>query len=467
MCAESQLVHLAWLVASRSDRAMANGAVTMRSRLENHARSLPSSRRERYCGLVNYGNTCYANSIIQALYFCEPFRREVLTFFAELQRRRERGRRTKSGVALGDLIPDNYPYRNNQAGYRENVLTALADLFAELHGLKGKNSNSPVVSVSVAALARHSPNTGVLDGTVLAPQTATYTGLVEPRNFIARVRQTSDLFAGYMHHDSHEFLNFLLNQCSELLKEEHRMHLLASEPSQGGVSSEEQFTTFVERIFQGELVNETRCLGCETITRREEHFLDLSLDIEQHSSISACLRNFSAHEMLRSGDKFYCNVCRTLQEAEKRMLIRRVPQVLALHLKRFKFLEANMKLLYKKLNYRISFPMELRVCNVSDDAEDVDGLYELFSVVVHVGAGPSHGHYVTLAKSSGGIWMLYDDDQVEVVEDYSLQEVFGISESGQSVTGSCSSDCGYILFYIRRDAESSNGANDCEHHPVA
>jgi hypothetical protein len=35
------------------------------------------------------------------------------------------------------------------------VLTALADLFAELHGLKGKNSNGPVVSVSVAALAGH------------------------------------------------------------------------------------------------------------------------------------------------------------------------------------------------------------------------------------------------------------------------------------------------------------------------
>jgi ubiquitin carboxyl-terminal hydrolase 12/46 len=404
---------------------------------------------------VNYGNTCYANSIIQALYFCEPFRKEVLTFFAELQRRRERGRRSKSGIPLGDLVPPEYPYRNNLGGYRETVLTALADLFAEIHGLKGKSPNGPGVSVATATLTGRTTEAKVLNGLVLAPQTSTYTGLIEPRNFIARVRQTSDLFAGYMHHDSHEFLNFLLNQCSESLKEERRMAHAATDPAKASSISDETFMTFVERIFQGELVNETRCLGCETVTRREEHFLDLSLDIEQHSSISACLRNFSAHEMLRAGDKFYCNVCRTLQEAEKRMLIRRVPQVLALHLKRFKFLEANMKLLYKKLNYRISFPMELRVCNISDDAEDADGLYELFAVVVHVGAGPSHGHYVTLAKSSGGVWMLYDDDQVEIVEDYSLQEVFGISESGQSVTGACSSDCGYILFYIRRDEQPS------------
>ncbi|KAK4533704.1 hypothetical protein CCYA_CCYA18G4586 [Cyanidiococcus yangmingshanensis] len=438
---------------------MANGQVTTRSRLEAHARSLPLSLRERYCGLVNYGNTCYANSIIQALYFCVPFRKEILTFYAELQRRRERGRRSKSGVPLGDLVPVDYPYRNNLGGYRENVLTALADLFAEVHGLRGKSPNSAGVSVATATAAGRSSETSVLDGAVLAPQTSAYTGLVEPRNFIARVRQSSDLFAGYMHHDSHEFLNFLLNQCAESLREERRIAVsTTTDASKRSANPEESWTTFIERIFQGELVNETRCLGCETVTRREEHFLDLSLDIEQHSSISACLRNFSAHEMLRSGDKFYCNVCRTLQEAEKRMLIRRVPQVLALHLKRFKFLEANMKLLYKKLNYRISFPMELRVCNISDDAEDVDGLYELFAVVVHVGAGPSHGHYVTLAKSSGGVWMLYDDDQVEMVEDYSLQEVFGISESGQSVTGACSSDCGYILFYIRRDDQTNGHA---------
>ncbi|KAF6000922.1 hypothetical protein F1559_002888 [Cyanidiococcus yangmingshanensis] len=425
---------------------MANGQVTTRSRLEAHARSLPLSLRERYCGLVNYGNTCYANSIIQALYFCVPFRKEILTFYAELQRRRERGRRSKSGVPLGDLVPVDYPYRNNLGGYRENVLTALADLFAEVHGLRGKSPNGAGVSVATATAAGRSSETSVLDGAVLAPQTSAYTGLVEPRNFIARVRQSSDLFAGYMHHDSHEFLNFLLNQCAESLREERRIAVsTTTDASKRSANPEESWTTFIERIFQGELVNETRCLGCETVTRREEHFLDLSLDIEQHSSISACLRNFSAHEMLRSGDKFYCNVCRTLQEAEKRMLIRRVPQGAGAPFETFQI-------------FGSEYEAFLRVCNISDDAEDVDGLYELFAVVVHVGAGPSHGHYVTLAKSSGGVWMLYDDDQVEMVEDYSLQEVFGISESGQSVTGACSSDCGYILFYIRREDQTNGHA---------
>ena len=39
-------------------------------------------------------------------------------------------------------------------------------------------------------------------------------------------------------------------------------------------------------------MNETRCLRCETVTSREEAFYDLSLEIEQNSSLTACLKNF-------------------------------------------------------------------------------------------------------------------------------------------------------------------------------
>lgn len=45
-------------------------------------------------------------------------------------------------------------------------------------------------------------------------------------------------------------------------------------------------------VAQGKLVNETRCLRCETVTSREEAFYDLSLEIEQNSSLTACLKNF-------------------------------------------------------------------------------------------------------------------------------------------------------------------------------
>lgn len=76
--------------------------------------------------------------------------------------------------------------------------------------------------------------------------------------------------------------------------------------------------TIVHRLFEGVLTSETRCLTCETVSSRDESFLDLSIDIEQNSSVTACLRQFSASEMLCQKNKFFCDSCCGLQEAEKR-----------------------------------------------------------------------------------------------------------------------------------------------------
>ena len=43
------------------------------------------------------------------------------------------------------------------------------------------------------------------------------------------------------------------------------------------------------------------------------------------------------------------------------MRIKKLPPVLALHLKRFKFMESSQR--YQKLAYRVVFPMELKLQN--------------------------------------------------------------------------------------------------------
>lgn len=63
------------------------------------------------------------------------------------------------------------------------------------------------------------------------------------------------------------------------------------------------------------------------------------------------------------------------------MKIKKLPNVLALHLKRFKYQEDR----YVKLSYRVAFPFELRLFNTVDDAPDPDRLYQLFAIVVHIG----------------------------------------------------------------------------------
>ncbi|NWU40826.1 UBP12 hydrolase, partial [Hylia prasina] len=54
------------------------------------------------------------------------------------------------------------------------------------------------------------------------------------------------------------------------------------------------------------------------VSNKDEDFLDLSVDVEQNTSITHCLRGFSNTETLCSEYKYYCEECRSKQEAHKR-----------------------------------------------------------------------------------------------------------------------------------------------------
>ena len=252
------------------------------------------------------------------------------------------------------------------------------------------------------------------------------------------------LFEGNTHQDAHEFLNYLLNDVVESVDRYEKSR------SPDGLSK----ARWVHELFEGILTSETKCLTCENMTTRDEVFLDLSIDIEQNSSVSACLRQFSASEMLCERNKFHCDICGGLQEAEKRlhpksiircayprMKVKKSPKILALHLKRFKYTEDMQRNL--KLFHRVVYPPTLRLFNTTDDAEDPDRMYELYAVVVHIGGGPYHGHYVTIVKNDAtGKWMLIDDEAVEAVDDGFVGRFYGDRPGMASA---------YVLFYQQVD----------------
>ncbi|OEL33018.1 Ubiquitin carboxyl-terminal hydrolase 4 [Dichanthelium oligosanthes] len=274
------------------------------------------------------------------------------------------------------------------------------------------------------------------------------TGVIAPKRFIQRLKKQNEIFRSYMHQDAHEFLNFLLNELVDILEKEHnaareslqnlslQKNLNGPINGQTNGSHKELAATWVHKCFQGILTNETRCLRCETVTDRDETFFDLSLDIEQNSSITSCLKNFSSTETLNAEDKFFCDKCCSLQEAQKRMKIKKPPNILVIHLKRFKYIEQLQR--YKKLSYRVVFPLELKLLNTVDNS---DLEYSLFAVVVHVGSGPNHGHYISLVKSHNH-WLFFDDENVEMTDESMVQAFFG---SPQEFSGN--TDNGYILFY--------------------
>ena len=334
----------------------------------------------------------------------------------------------QSGPVL-DMIHDN----SNRYGMDESLFTALKDIF---DGIKSNQSRI---------------------------------GVVSPHKFLEILRRENEMFRSAMHQDAHEFLNLLLNQVVdnvESFTKQHPtingVHANGGAPEKGTVveTSTALTTTstpmngsidWVHDLFEGLLTSETRCLTCENTSQRDEPFLDLSVDLSAHTSVTSCLRKFSEEEMLCERNKFHCDNCGGLQEAEKRMKIKRLPRVLALHLKRFKYTEDLQRL--QKLFHRVVYPFHLRLFNTTDDAEDPDRLYELYAVVVHIGGGPYHGHYVSIIKTQDRGWLLFDDELVEPVDKSYVLNFFG----GEPIPGLQDAKqlaCAYVLFYQETTLEA-------------
>lgn len=296
-------------------------------------------------------------------------------------------------------------------------------------------------------------------------------GVVSPHKFLDILRRENEVFRSAMHQDAHEFLNLLLNQVVdnvETFSSQHpaplkQLHANGGAPENAlskvttngingtNVPANGIDTTWVHDLFEGTLTSETRCLTCENTSQRDEAFLDLSVDLSAHSSVTSCLRKFSEEEMLCERNKFHCDNCGGLQEAEKRMKIKRLPRILALHLKRFKYTEDLQRL--QKLFHRVVYPFYLRLFNTTDDAEDSDRLYELYAVVVHIGGGPYHGHYVSIIKTQDRGWLLFDDELVEPVDKNYVMNFFG-GEPQPGVQDAKQLACAYVLFYQETTMEA-------------
>lgn len=276
------------------------------------------------------------------------------------------------------------------------------------------------------------------------------TGIVTPAKFLEVLRRNFELFRSPMHQDAHEFLNLLLNDVVEQVEAFSKK--AAEHDTALKRFTSKANTSWVHELFEGTLTSETRCLTCETTSQRDEVFLDLSVDLEEHSSVTSCLARFSQEEMLCERNKFHCDRCGGLQEAEKRMKIKRLPRILALHLKRFKYTEDYGRL--QKLFHRVVYPFHLRLLNTTDDAEDPDRLYELYAVVVHLGSTPFHGHYVSIIKTKDRGWLLFDDELVIPVDRNYVRNYFGGDPRNPA--------CAYVLFYQETTEEAIEREQDIE-----
>lgn len=433
----------------------------------------------------------YCNSIVQCLYYSVPFRDQVINFPSRSPPEALERPESSSLPKLNTNLPNGQSSalsptgRNSLSSPNSRTPVKPATTPGATNGPPGTkpedNKDSPEYKKKQALAAgpvlqmdyenanaygmKESLFTSLKDIFEAVIAHRSRMGVVSPHKLLEILRRDNEMFRTPMHQDAHEFLNLLLNEVVENVEQftKNRVTELGGTDqdgttiTNGAVVPDRRSATspvntgWVHELFEGTLTSETRCLTCENTSQRDEAFLDLSVDLEQHSSVTSCLRKFSEEEMLCERNKFHCDNCGGLQEAEKRMKIKRLPKILALHLKRFKYTEDLQRL--QKLFHRVVYPFYLRLFNTTDDAEDPDRLYELYAVVVHIGGGPYHGHYVSIIKTQDRGWLLFDDEMVEPVDKAYVRNFFG----GENVLA-----CAYVLFYQETTEEAMMKEQEAE-----
>lgn len=181
----------------------------------------------------------------------------------------------------------------------------------------------------------------------------------------------------------------------------------------------------------------------------------------EEKNIYECFELFQATELLTKDNMWYCSKCKTHQEAQKEMRIYKVPQFLAIHLKRFKggsgFFSSGI------ISTKVSFPVQLdlskyvlnhelpttylqepqllekseKLLNGKLEAKE-PLIYNLYAISNHYGSA-SCGHYTAFGKNAKkDEWYCFDDSSVSRVSEESI------------VTSSA-----YILFYERSGVEKN------------
>ena len=148
----------------------------------------------------------------------------------------------------------------------------------------------------------------------------------------------------------------------------------------------------------------------------------------QFQSINDCFELFFTKESLE--DPLSCRLCKGPQNFIKNYEINKLPYVLILSLKRFKYNENNNF----KLKQLITYPI--------DNFKLKDEIYNLYGVIYHYG-GINSGHY-TCAIRKDKKWILCDDNKISEIEQNRVMNSYA-----------------YILFYISEKSIDNYSYYNC------
>lgn len=381
-------------------------------------------------GLINTGNMCYMNSVLQALIFCLPF----YDFLDQVSKK---------------------------AAYSFKSETPLIDaMIMFMREYKVIDS-----AVTVEQLRRRLKN----------EELEQYGESFTPEFVYDAIRQLPRFASMRRGHqqDAEEFLGFLLEslneECNAVMRHLPEPNVVSNAPSSAGTpqtssptsttggsdwlevgrkqraavtrsSGHTGLSSPITKLFGGQLRSELRVPGLkDSVTMEPFQPLQLDIGSPQVNNIVDALKNLTKPETLH-GD---FNSPRGRDAvATKQVFIESLPAVLILHLKRFQFdAEGTGTVkIWKKVGYPLELDLPKEVLSRQKRnaiLAEGSGLpkYRLIAAIYHHGKNASGGHYtVDLRRQEGREWIRLDDTVIRRVRSEDVAE--GGSEEDSATSGS-------------------------------
>ncbi|CAK4401890.1 unnamed protein product [Aphanomyces euteiches] len=154
--------------------------------------------------------------------------------------------------------------------------------------------------------------------------------------------------------------------------------------------------------------------------------------------LRTCIAKFTEKEQLGENDTWYCPKCKNHVRAYKKFDLFSLPDILIIHLKRFRYAQSSYFMHRDKINTLVTFPITgLDMSEYLIGPTPSSSIYDLYAVSEHSG-GLGGGHYTAKAKNPrNDKWYSFNDS-------YASETTADAAVTSQA----------YVLFYLRREVAS-------------
>ncbi|XP_016929872.3 ubiquitin carboxyl-terminal hydrolase 35 [Drosophila suzukii] len=410
-----------------------------------HENAQPWGRRNARVGLVNLGNTCYMNSVLQALAMTSDFSRQILLIECDSPLLVK----VQQQIALMhhslryELTPSRVLNATRPPGFTPGLQQDSSEFLGYLLDLLHEHE---INSASSAGRNVAAPKTSAAIDDVPAPLSEDIvTSGVIPYNSKDRVLSSGSSSGNCSHKPAPTppATPTKGTNCSQ---------------QQGQPATPTKPPSTIDKTFAGKLSTTYRCLSCGWESRNEDSFRELQLSFPDDKddcgatnySVQDLIEYYCSPEKLDGDNQYFCPQCKKLCDAERHIGVTQAPRNLILTLKQFKY---DQKYHFRtKLMHKVFHDESVTVkMSASDSLQEMSTVhYDLYAGVVHAGYSMDSGHYFTFAADQTKNWYKFNDN---LVTNSKPEEMHNLT----------SPNTPYILFYkmCGRSNESNGASASC------